>query len=153
MPADEHWMGLALELARQAEAVGEVPVGAVIISEGEVIGCGHNRREEDTDPTAHAELVALRQACRQVGSWRLPRATLYVTLEPCMMCLSACCDARIRRICFGALDSKRGAVVSNPPGVVGVPAAGPMEITSGILGAESSLLLSSFFERCRQRRQ
>jgi tRNA(adenine34) deaminase len=153
MPADDHWMGMAMELARQAAAVGEVPVGAVIVSGGEIIGCGQNRREQDVDPTAHAELVALRQACRKAGSWRLPQATLYVTLEPCMMCLSACCDARIRRICFGALDSKRGAVVSNPPGVAGVPAAGPMEITTGILAAESSLLLGSFFKDCRQRRQ
>lgn len=111
MTVDEA-MGEALELARGAAAAGEVPVGAVALFEGRVVGRGANRREVDQDPTAHAELLALRQASRALGRWRLSGVTLVVTLEPCAMCAGAMVLARIDRLAFGASDPKAGAAGS-----------------------------------------
>ncbi len=110
---DEHWMQLALEQADIAARHHDVPIGAVVVHEsGQILGLGENRREIDSDPTAHAELLALRQACRERGHWRLHDAVLYVTLEPCTMCAGALVNARISRVVFGAWDAKAGALGS-----------------------------------------
>lgn len=110
---DDHaCMGVALLLARRAAALGEVPVGAIVVMDGAIIGRGHNRRELDADPTAHAEIIALRAAARHVGHWRLVDATLYVTLEPCAMCAGALVNARVGRVVYGAADPKAGATRS-----------------------------------------
>lgn len=108
---DVRLMNLAIDQARQAAAVGEVPVGAVVVVDrGRVIGQAHNRRELDQDPTAHAEILAMRQAAKQLGSWRLVDATLYVTLEPCPMCAGALVNGRVARLVYGCPDPKAGAV-------------------------------------------
>ena len=107
---DEVWLGQALIMAQEAAAAGEPPVGAVVVRDGEVLGTGANRRETDRDPTAHAEILALRGAARQLGTWRLDGCTLYVTLEPCAMCAGALVLARIARLVYGATDPKAGAV-------------------------------------------
>ncbi len=100
----------ALKLAQEAALRGEVPVGAIVVNEGAVIGRGSNTREADQDPTGHAEMIAIHEACRNLGSWRLVDCELYVTLEPCPMCLAACQQARIRRVVYGAKDEKGGAI-------------------------------------------
>ena len=105
----EDYMREALALAREALAAGEVPVGCVIVWDGEIIGRGRNRREEDGDALAHAELDAIRMACQAVGGWRLHRATLYVTLEPCPMCAGGIINARVAEVRYGAKDEKAGA--------------------------------------------
>jgi tRNA(adenine34) deaminase len=111
--SDERWMQLALEQADLAAMAGDVPVGAVIVDAGNhCIALGFNRREQDQDPTAHAEVVALRAAARAVGHWRIEHATLYCTLEPCAMCAGALVNARIARVVFGASDPKAGAIES-----------------------------------------
>jgi len=109
---DQHWMQKAIELARQAAALGEVPIGAVVIHQpdGRLIGQGFNRRELDHDPTAHAEILALRQAAKSLGQWRLTDCTLYVTLEPCPMCAGAIVNARVAALVYGCDDPKAGAV-------------------------------------------
>jgi len=110
--SDETFMQRALELARRAEAEGEVPVGAVLVREGEIVGEGWNRPIGAQDPTAHAEIVALRDAARRVGNYRLPGTTLYVTLEPCPMCAGAIVHARVEKVVFGASDPRSGAAGS-----------------------------------------
>jgi len=108
--SDEHWMHAALEEADAAAALGEVPVGCVIVSSaGELVAKGHNLRETEVDPVAHAEVVAMRRAARALGSWRLADVTLYVTLEPCVMCAGAMVNARIARVVWGCDDPKAGA--------------------------------------------
>jgi len=109
---DERWMRLALEEARAAAAEDEVPVGAIVVAAGRVIASAHNQREQLSDPTAHAEMIALTQAAAQLGSWRLENCTLYVTLEPCPMCAGAILQARVPRVVWGAADPKAGAVES-----------------------------------------
>jgi tRNA(adenine34) deaminase len=109
---DERWMRLALEEARAAAAEDEVPVGAIVVASGRVIASAHNQREQLSDPTAHAEMIALTQAAAQLGSWRLEHCTLYVTLEPCPMCAGAILQARVPRVVWGAADPKAGAVES-----------------------------------------
>lgn len=110
---DDHaFMGVALLLARRAAALGEVPVGAIVVHDGRIIGRGFNRRELDADPTAHAEVLALRDAARTIGRWRLVESTLYVTLEPCAMCAGALVNARVARLVYGTADTKAGAVRS-----------------------------------------
>jgi len=112
LPADEAWMALALDEARLASDHGDVPVGAVVVIDGEIVGRGHNERERRQDPCAHAEILALQQASAAVGSWRLERATVVVTLEPCVMCAGALLSARVARVVFGADDPKAGAAGS-----------------------------------------
>jgi tRNA(adenine34) deaminase len=110
---DEAFMRLALDEAREAARAGDVPVGAIVVgADGAVIGRGRNRREADQDPTAHAEIVAMRAAAEALGTWRLPDTTLYVTLEPCSMCAGALVNARVARLVYGTLDPKAGAVIS-----------------------------------------
>jgi tRNA(adenine34) deaminase len=141
----EKFMRMALELAAQAAAAGEVPVGAVVVKSGEVIGRGSNRPVTSNDPTAHAEIVALREAAAALGNYRLPGCELYVTLEPCPMCVGAMVHARIARIVYGARDPKTGACGS----IVDLPALSQWnhhgEFVGGVLEAECGMLLKSFF--------
>src|SRR3982075_2724022 len=141
----EHWMEEALSLARQAQARGEVPVGAVVVKDGAIIGRGGNAPIAANDPTAHAEIVALREAARALGNYRLPECDLYVTLEPCAMCAGAILHARIRRLVFGARDPKAGACGS----VIDLFAEGRLNhhttVTSDVAAEACGRLLSDFF--------
>jgi tRNA(adenine34) deaminase len=144
-PRDEYFMRLALREAGQALKHGDVPIGAVAVHAGEVIGAGHNEREARQDPTAHAELLALREAAREVGSWRVLETVLYVTLEPCAMCAGAIVLARIPRVVYGAADPKAGAAGSVLD-VLGEPRLNHRpEVTGGLLALECGALLSEFF--------
>lgn len=138
-------MRAALELAREARAAGEVPVGAVVVSEGRIIGRGYNRPISAHDPTSHAEINALREAARSMGNYRLAGCTLYVTLEPCAMCAGAMMHARIARLVYGAQDPKTGACGS----VVDLFADPRLNhhatVTGGVLAAEAGGLLQEFF--------
>jgi tRNA(adenine34) deaminase len=144
-PLDEHFMRLALREAERALEHDDVPVGAVLVHEGEVAGVAHNEREVRQDPTAHAEMLAIREAARALGSWRLLDCVLYVTLEPCAMCAGAIVLARIPRVIFGAADPKAGAAGS----VLDVLAEPRLnhrpEVASGLLAIESATLLQEFF--------
>ncbi|MBU4204458.1 MAG: tRNA adenosine(34) deaminase TadA [Acidobacteria bacterium] len=145
MDENTRWMKLALEQARLAEEAGEVPVGAVVVKDGEVIGCGFNRTILDSDPTAHAEITALRQAADILKKYRLPDCDLYVTLEPCAMCLGAAVQARIRRLIYGAADPKSGAAET----VFRLPMEKlnhKIEIRSGIMASECGNILKVFFQ-------
>lgn len=138
-------MRLAIEQARAAAARGEVPVGAVVVAQDRVLAAAGNRTISDGDPTAHAEIVALRAAAHALGNYRLEQATIYVTLEPCAMCAGALVQARIRRLVFAAPDPKGGAVRTCLR-VLDVPELNHrVEVTSGILAGESAALLQSFF--------
>jgi tRNA(adenine34) deaminase len=139
-------MGLALDEARAAVATGDVPIGAVVLDEaGQVIGRGRNVREADADPTGHAEVVALRQAARHRGEWRLSGCTLVVTLEPCTMCAGAIVLSRVDRLVFGAYDEKAGAVGSLWDVVRDRRLNHRPEVVAGVLAEESTALLDSFF--------
>ena len=146
---DIHWMQHALALARRAEAEGEVPVGAVVVREGQLLGEGWNRPISDSDPTAHAEIVALRAAARAVGNYRLPGAMLYVTLEPCLMCAGAMVHARIERLVFGAGDPKRGAAGGRFDAFDMPWLNHRVTVEGGVLAAECADLLRAFFRRRR----
>jgi len=136
---------MALDQARLAEDHGDVPIGAVIVSDGEVIAAAGNQRELKKDPTAHAEILAIQQAARHLGGWRLPDTTLYVTLEPCAMCAGAIVLARIPRVVFGAWDPKAGAAGSVMD-VLGETALNHRpEVKGGVLGPECADLLRAFF--------
>ena len=138
-------MRAALELARQAEAEGEVPVGAVVVRDGEIIGRGFNAPISRQDPSAHAEMMALRDAARHVGNYRLVGCDLYVTLEPCMMCAGAIMHARIARLVFGARDPKTGACGSVMDAFAEPRLNHHTEVHGGTLAGECGLLLSNFF--------
>jgi tRNA(adenine34) deaminase len=141
---DRGFMNAALVEAAKAAAEGEVPVGAVVVRDGKVIARGHNRPIKTSDPTAHAEVVALRRAARKAGNYRLADCDLYVTVEPCAMCLGALVQARVRRLVFGASDPKAGAVSS----VMAFPfdrLNHRPEVVAGVLAEESAALLRSFF--------
>lgn len=148
---DADYMNMALELARQAAALGEVPVGAVVVRDGEVIGRGFNRPIGGHDPSAHAEIAALRDAGQQVGNYRLPGATLYVTLEPCTMCIGAMFHARIARVVFGARDPKTGAAGSVLDLFTESRLNHHASVEGGLLATECGALLSSFFAARRQK--
>lgn len=147
---DAYFMQLAFDQAHQALALGEVPVGAVIVRNGEVIGRGHNCPITTTDPSAHAEVMAMRNAGVAVGNYRLLNCTLYVTLEPCVMCIGAIFHARIQRVVFAAPDPKTGACGS----VINLPSETRlnhhMQVTAGVLARESGDLLRSFFAQRRK---
>lgn len=138
-------MGLALAQARAAGEHDDVPIGAVVVRDGEVVAAAHNERELRPDPTAHAEILALRDAARAVGGWRIPEATLYVTLEPCAMCAGAIVLARIERVVYGAADPKAGAAGS----VLDVLAEPRLNhrplVEAGLLAEQSATLLREFF--------
>jgi len=147
---DAAWMELALEQARLAALAGEVPVGALVIRQGEIIGQGHNRNLLDNDPTAHAEIVALRQAAARVGNHRLIGCTMVATIEPCSMCAGALIHARIARLVYGATDPKAGAAGSAIQ-VINHPRLNHrMEVTAGVLAEKCSEILQQFFRRKRQ---
>ncbi len=149
--ADLQWMAEALTLARDAQARGEVPVGAIVVKEGRIIGRGGNRPIDQSDPTAHAEIVALREAAATLGNYRLPGCALYATLEPCAMCAGAILHARIARLVFGASDPKTGAAGS----VVDLFAEPRLNhhtiVQGGVRGDECGGLLSAFFAAKRRR--
>ena len=138
-------MRLALREAERAAEHDDVPIGAVVVREGEVVGAAGNERELRSDPTAHAEVLALREASTQLGGWRVPDSVLYVTLEPCAMCAGAIVLARVPRVVFGATDPKAGAAGSVLD-VLGEPRLNHHpQVDSGLLAAESASLLESFF--------
>jgi tRNA(adenine34) deaminase len=143
-------MQVALELAHRARDAGEVPVGAIVVGDGGVIGRGHNASIADTDPTAHAEIVALRDAARRIGNYRLVGATVYCTVEPCLMCLGAMLHARVRRLVFGTREERVGATASLE--VLRPRGAGinhRLETVGGVLAEEAAELLRSFFRERR----
>jgi tRNA(adenine34) deaminase len=142
-------MGLALEEARRAESEGEVPVGAVVVLDGQVIGRGRNRMIANLDPTAHAEILALREAAAAVGNYRLIGATLYATLEPCAMCCGAAVNARVGRVVYGATDPKAGAAHSLYQLLEDMRLNHRAAVSAGVLGAECGALLSGFFQKRR----
>jgi len=147
---DRRWMSRALELAARAEAEGEVPVGAVLIRDGEIQGEGWNRNISDSDPTAHAEIVAMRQAGEKAGNHRLPGTTLYVTLEPCAMCVGAMIHARIERLVYAAGDPKTGAL-GGAFDLQGLHAHNHvLRVDGGVLAEEAAGMLRSFFRKRRQ---
>ncbi len=142
---DEHFMRLALREAERAAGNGDVPIGAVVVHEGELVGAAGNERELRGDPTAHAELLALREAANALGGWRVPDSVLYVTLEPCAMCAGAIVLARVPRVVYGATDPKAGAAGSVLD-VLGEPRLNHRpQVDGGLLAGESSELLTSFF--------
>lgn len=146
---DETWMAHALDLARGAEARGEVPVGAVIVRRGAVLGEGSNRTIADADPTAHAEVVAIRAATGREGDWRLPDSTLYVTLEPCAMCAGAIVLARIPRVVFAASDPKAGMGGSLDNLLQDDRLNHRCTVSRGVLAEEASEMLKAFFRARR----
>ena len=146
-------MRQALTEAQAAFERGEIPVGAVAVHKGYVVGRGHNRREELADPTAHAEMIALREASQLLGGWRLSGVTLYCTLEPCPMCAGAMVFARLPRLVYGADDPKSGAVTSVFDIVRSPRLSHQVEVTRGVLADESKELLDSFFEELRDRQE
>jgi tRNA(adenine34) deaminase len=150
---DVRWMREAVALARGAAELGEVPVGAVVVGEDdEIVGRGHNRREVDGDPLAHAELLAIAEAARRTGHWRLEGCTLYVTLEPCAMCAGALVNSRVERLVFGALDPKAGFCGSLGNLVEDRRLNHRLQVTSGVLAGECGKLLRDFFADLRERR-
>jgi tRNA(adenine34) deaminase len=146
---DRRFMQAALDEALQAKALGEVPIGAVIVLNGEIIGRGHNLRETGEDPTAHAEMQAIRQAAAAIGHWRLLETTLYVTLEPCVMCMGAIILARIPRLVFACRDPRAGASGSIYDFSQDERFNHRVAVSEGVLGAECSELLSGFFRELR----
>ncbi len=149
MEQDERWMQAALTCARRAEALGEVPVGAVVVKDGELIAEGWNQPIVSHDPSAHAEMVALRAAAQHVGNYRLPGTTLYVTLEPCAMCAGLIIHARVQRLVFGASDPKAGAVQSVYDLIAQPRLNHRVEWRGGVLESECSELLRQFFRARR----
>ena len=147
--ADEKFMHLALAEAAKAAAIGETPIGAVLVIDGEVIAAAHNMRETWQDPTAHAESIVLREAAARLGRWRLSDATVYVTLEPCLMCAGALVLARIGRLVYGCRDPKAGALGSVYDVVRDNRLNHVYRITPGVLEEECSAVLSGFFEKLR----
>jgi tRNA(adenine34) deaminase len=146
---DEFFMKMALELARRAEQAGEVPVGAIVVLGDTVLGRGSNSPIRLNDPTAHAEILAIREAAAALGNYRLEGSTLYVTLEPCVMCAGALVAARIARLVFGSRDLRFGGVRSKFRLADSELLNHRVEITEGVLGDECALLLRSFFEQRR----
>ncbi len=153
MKDDSYWMGIALREAKKAGDRGEIPIGAVVVRAGTIIGRGYNLRESRQDPVAHAELIAIRQAARKERNWRLTGTTLYVTLEPCPMCMGAILLARIDKVVFGCYDPKGGAAgslydLSDDPRL-----NHRVELVAGVRQAECSTILSGFFTALRKRKK
>lgn len=151
-PEDEKFMRIALEQARLAALEGEVPVGAVVVKDGEIISTGRNRREIGRNALAHAELEAIDGACRALGGWRLWQCDLYVTLEPCPMCTGAIINSRIRRLIYGASDRKAGSCGS-VVNLFDLPYNHSPEVTAGCLEVECGEILREFFRDLRQRKK
>jgi len=151
MQTHEFYMRQALEEARAAAAIDEVPIGAVVVCDGQVVAVGSNRREIDADPTAHAEMIAVREAARVLGRWRLEGCTVYVTLEPCPMCAGALHAARVDRCVYGAVDPKAGALGTLYDIASDERLNHRYEVVSGVLADESAALLREFFAQLRTR--
>ena len=146
----EKLMQQAISFAKDAAVHNDVPVGALVINEqGEILGTGHNLREENNDPTAHAEIVAMRNAAAKIGSWRMDELTMIVTLEPCAMCAGAISQSRFKRLVFGAWDEKAGAVGSVWDVIRDQRNLNKVEVVTGVLEKECSAILTNFFERKR----
>ncbi|CUB06304.1 tRNA adenosine(34) deaminase TadA [Marinomonas fungiae] len=150
---DEYWMAKALELACAAEAESEIPVGAIIVLDGEIIGQGFNSPIHTCDPTAHAEIQAIRDACKNVNNYRLPDATLYVTLEPCSMCAGAIVHSRIARVVYGATEPKSGVVESQQQFFQNSFLNHHVESHGGVLAEQASTQLSNFFQYRREQKK
>ena len=146
---DARYMRAALDLARQGWDAGEVPVGAVVVLDGEIVGRGYNQPISSHDPTAHAEVMALRDAAGRLGNYRLVGCTLVVTMEPCVMCAGAMIQARVDEIVYGAADPKAGAICSQFQLADGMPLNHTIEVTAGVLEEECAALLRAFFESRR----
>jgi len=147
---DEEYMRYALKLANKAFFEDEVPVGAIIVKDGQIIGEGYNRREKENDISSHAEIEALKNAAKTMGDWHLEGATIYVTLEPCLMCIGAILQAKIARIVFGASDHQAGAIISNycilnEPSITHRPL-----VSTGLLEEECKNILKKFFKKKRR---
>lgn len=149
MRDDDGWMGLALEEAGRAAEAGEVPVGAVVVMEGRLVGRGHNAPISRSDPTAHAEILALREAAQKIGNYRLTGATLYATIEPCAMCCGAALHARIGRLVYGAADPKAGAVQSLYRLLEDPRLNHRIEVLAGVRASECGARLIEFFRSKR----
>lgn len=149
-PQDLEFMQEALALAKIAAELGEVPVGAVLVHEGKIVGKGYNRREIDSDPLAHAEMIAIKQASLSLARWRLAGCTMYVTLEPCPMCAGALVNARVEKLIYAAKDPKSGAVNSLMSLCSDPRLNHRVQIESGVLSEESSSILKAFFQKLRK---
>ena len=147
---DEFYMDQAIELAKEAAKEGEVPVGAVVVIDGRIVGRGRNRRETDKNALAHAEIEAINEACKTLGGWRLWQCDMYVTLEPCPMCTGAIINSRIKRLVYGASDSKAGSCGS-VVNLFSLPYNHKPEVISGLKQEECAALLSDFFKRLRKK--
>lgn len=148
---DSYYMGLALSEARKAYEIGEVPIGAVLVIDNEIIASAHNMRETWNDATAHAEVIVIREACRKLNSWRLTGATLYVTIEPCPMCAGALVMSRVDRLVYGSSDYKAGAVESVFNIVQHDALNHSLEVTAGVRADECSAIMKDFFRARRQK--
>jgi tRNA(Arg) A34 adenosine deaminase TadA len=148
--SDEEFMGAALDLAREARERGEVPVGAVLVMDGEIMGRGFNQPVSKNDPTAHAEIVALRHAGREAGNYRLPGSTMYVTIEPCQMCVGAMVHARVARVVYGTPEPKAGAIESAMRAHEHPSLNHRLEVTSRVLEDECREVIQSFFAERRK---
>jgi len=151
-PSDEQYMQLALAAAADAEARDEVPVGAVVVAHGQVIAVGYNERESSADPTAHAEMLAMRRAAQALGHWRLCDAEVYVTLEPCPMCAGAMVNARVKRVIYGCDDPKAGAVRSLYQLLEDPRLNHRVQVTPGVLSDQCAAILKAFFAKLRSKR-
>ena len=149
MDLDEQWMARAIAAAREAEALGEIPVGACVVSENKLLAVSGNRTRTDGDPTAHAEVVALRAAAQELGNYRLTDAVVYSTIEPCAMCAGALIQARVRRLVYGARDERAGAVESKFRICDSEFLNHRMELTTGVLEEECRELMQAFFRSRR----
>lgn len=147
---DEFFMDQAIELAKEAAKEGEVPVGAVVVIDGRIVGRGRNRRETDKNALAHAEIEAINEACKTLGGWRLWQCDMYVTLEPCPMCTGAIINSRIKRLVYGASDSKAGSCGS-VVNLFSLPYNHKPEVISGLKQEECAALLFDFFKRLRKK--
>lgn len=150
---DEDFMRLALALAEQAALQDEVPVGAVLVADGKVVGRGFNQRESQRNPLCHAEISAIDMAAKELGHWRLSECTIYVTLEPCIMCVGAILQARLKRLVFGCLDAKAGAVESLYRLCEDRRLNHQLPAVGGVLADQAGALLSEFFSRLRARKR
>lgn len=149
---DQDYMKIALSLAEEAKALGEVPIGALVVWEDRIVGKGYNRRETDKNALLHAEIVAIDEACKTLGGWRLHKGTLYVTVEPCIMCAGAIINSRIKRVVYGAPDPRFGAMGS----LFDANSVGfnhKSEVVGGVLREECEALMSDFFQGLRDRRK
>lgn len=153
MTTKEEYMQMALEEAKKAEAIGEVPIGAIVVFEDKVVGRGHNLRETSQEATSHAEILAIQMACREIGSWRLEECDIYVTLEPCPMCSGALILSRMRKVYYGAADEKAGVAGTLMNLLTDERFNHQCEVESGVLEEECGQILTNFFRGIRARQK